>query len=194
MDLFNPNSKIYLLCKSIKNNIYVYGGDFEIYAVFDFKGQFITYSEVNCFNTLKASIYKTTILSLYLYLIIECYKEFDFFLIKTIEKRNLLNYSVTAPQQETNQQTVLQAFHLLNNFDIPVGIQFPMGEAPADVPSATQFTVISDTQKCLLYYRTMYNSNIRCIDLKDIDFENITYQSHPLDATKQQPIEMIQIK
>ena len=94
MDLFNPNSKIYLLCKSIKNNIYVYGGDFEIYAVFDFKGQFITYSEVNCFNTLKASIYKTTILSLYLYLIIECYKEFDFFLIKTIEKRNLLNYSV----------------------------------------------------------------------------------------------------
>lgn len=103
-------------------------------------------------------------------------------------------YQITAPQQETNQQTVLQAFHLLNNFDIPVGIQFPMGEAPTDVPSATQFTAVSDTQKCLLYYRTMYNSNIRCIDLKDIDFKNTIYQSHPLDATKQQPIEMIQIK
>ena len=103
-------------------------------------------------------------------------------------------YQITAPQQATSQETVFQAFHLLNNFDIPVGIQFPMGKAPADVPSATQFTAVSDTRNCLLYYRTMYNANIRCIDLKTIDFENTSYQSHPLDTVKRQPVEKIQVE
>ena len=103
-------------------------------------------------------------------------------------------YQITAPQQDTSRQTVFQAFHILNNFDIPVGIQFPMGKAPADVPSATQFTAASDTHERLLYYKTMYNNNIRCIDLKNIDFEKASYQSHPLDEIKQQPVTMIQVK
>ena len=33
---------------------------------------------------------------------------------------------------------VLQCFQILNNFDIPVGVEFPQGELPADIPSATQ--------------------------------------------------------
>ena len=100
-------------------------------------------------------------------------------------------YQITAPPQATTRQTVLQAFHILNNFDIPTGIQFPWGKAPVDVPSATQFTAVTDTQGKMLYYRTMYNCNIRCIDLKAIDFTRIAYQCYPLDAVKQQPIEMI---
>lgn len=103
-------------------------------------------------------------------------------------------YQITAPVQATTAQTVFQAFHILNNFDIPVGIQFPWGKAPTDVPSATQFTAVSDTQGCILYYRTMYNSNIRCIDLKTIDFDKTAYQFHPLDNLRQQPIETISVK
>ncbi|MBQ8501187.1 MAG: choloylglycine hydrolase family protein [Bacteroides sp.] len=102
-------------------------------------------------------------------------------------------YQITAPQQPSAVETVTQAFHLLNNFDIPVGIQFPAGEAPTDVPSATQFTAVTDTRNCRLYYRTMYNSNIRCIDLRSIDFDNTAYQVSPLDEEKRQPIEMVQI-
>ena len=103
-------------------------------------------------------------------------------------------YQITAPIQATTRQTVLQAFHILNNFDIPTGIQFPWDKVPVDVPSATQFTAVTDTQGKMLFYRTMYNCNIRCIDLKNIDFTRISYQYYPLDAVKQQPIEIIKPK
>jgi choloylglycine hydrolase len=46
----------------------------------------------------------------------------------------------------------------------------------------------------MIYYRTMYNSNIRCIDLKAIDFNRVGYQSHPLDAIKKQPVEMVEVR
>ena len=69
-----------------------------------------------------------------------------------------------------------------------------MGKALADLPSATQFTVASDTQNRMLYYRTMYNSNIRCIDLKSIDFNKVAYHAEPLDKTHDQPVEMLTIK
>ena len=87
-----------------------------------------------------------------------------------------------------------KAFHILNNFDIPTGTEQPWGKASADVPSATQFTVVTDTRNRIIYYRTMYNSNIRCIDLKTIDFENVRYYSMPLDDVKKQPVERIDIK
>jgi len=40
----------------------------------------------------------------------------------------------------------------------------------------------------------MYNSNIRCIDLKRIDFENVKYHSRALDEIKKQPVEMITVR
>ena len=102
-------------------------------------------------------------------------------------------FQLTAAQQPTAEETAVQAFHLLNNFDIPTGTELPWGKAPVDMPSATQFTVASDTHNRILYYRTMYNSNIRSIDLKSIDFNQVKYQSHPLDSTKKQPIERISV-
>lgn len=103
-------------------------------------------------------------------------------------------FQLTAPQQPNAQESVFQAFHLLNNFDIPTGTELPLGKASADMPSATQFTVASDTHNRKIYYRTMYNSNIRCIDLTNIDFGKVTYQTKPLDEIKIQPIEIIRIK
>ena len=103
-------------------------------------------------------------------------------------------FQLTAPQQPDAQRSVFQAFHILNNFDIPTGTELPLGKASADVPSATQFTVASDTQNRMIYYRTMYNSNIRCIDLKKIDFEKVKYHANELDDLKIQPVEMITIR
>ena len=102
-------------------------------------------------------------------------------------------FQLTAPQQPNAEGCVFQAFHLLNNFDIPAGTELPMGKASVDLPSATQFTVATDTDNRMIYYRTMYNSNIRCIDLKTIDFNQVKYQSYPLDETKKQPVEMVAI-
>ena len=100
-------------------------------------------------------------------------------------------FQLTAPQQPNAEGCVFQAFHLLNNFDIPAGTELPMGKASVDLPSATQFTVATDTGNRMLYYRTMYNSTIRCIDLKAIDFSQVKYQSYPLDESKKQPVEMV---
>lgn len=103
-------------------------------------------------------------------------------------------FQLSAPQQPTAEESVLQSFHILNNFDIPTGSEQAFGKASDNVPSATQFTVSSDTQNRMIYYRTMYNSNLRCIDLKTIDFNKVKYHSEPLDAIKKQPFEMIIVR
>ncbi|MBR5856273.1 MAG: linear amide C-N hydrolase [Bacteroidales bacterium] len=102
-------------------------------------------------------------------------------------------FKATAPQLENSFKTVLQCFHILNNFDIPIGVEHPLGQAP-DVPSATPCTAVSDLKELKLYYRTTYNSNIRCIDLKSIDFDSVKYGFTPLDRDLQQPIEYVKVK
>ncbi|MGM9803780.1 MAG: linear amide C-N hydrolase [Muribaculaceae bacterium] len=103
-------------------------------------------------------------------------------------------FSLTAPVQPTAQKAVTQAFHILNNFDIPTGIQFAEGQEVPNIPSATQWTVASDLTNRRIYYRTMHNSNIRCFDLGGIDFGKVKYQWGALDEQKTQPIEMMRVK
>ena len=102
-------------------------------------------------------------------------------------------YQTTSPVWDNGFDTVVQAFHILNNFDIPIGSQHAKADIPKGMPSATQFTAATDQTAMKLYYRTAWNSNIRCIDLKKIDFKNVSYQSHPLDKVQEQPVEMVEI-
>mgnify|MGYP002304895183 CR=1 FL=1 len=66
-------------------------------------------------------------------------------------------------------------------FDIPIGIKHKVGEIPADLPSATQWITATDLTKRIIYYRTAWNSSLRGIDFKAIDFGKVKYQSHPLN-------------
>lgn len=102
-------------------------------------------------------------------------------------------YQTSAPQQESPLATVLQCFQILNNFDIPIGIEFPIGEVSSDIPSATQWTSATDMEHRIIYFRTMYNSAIRSIDLNTIDFSNIQYKAVPMDIIMQQPVDVINI-
>jgi choloylglycine hydrolase len=102
-------------------------------------------------------------------------------------------FQSTAPVLETIEATVVQAFHLLNNFDIPVGIQFSDPNLVPDMPSATQITIATDLQNLRFYYRTMYNTAIRCIDLRKIDFDRVEFQVKALDISREQPIEMVEV-
>jgi choloylglycine hydrolase len=97
----------------------------------------------------------------------------------------------TAPQRKDGHDTVLQAFHILNNFDVPIAIENPDEKT---LPSATHWTSAIDLSARKVYYKTAYNNTIRQIDLKQIDFTKIKYQSHLLDDTKQQPIQNVTIK
>ena len=102
-------------------------------------------------------------------------------------------YQTTAPVMDNSFEAVVQAFHILNNFDVPVGSQHKKADIPAGLPSATQVTTASDQADMCFYYRTAWNSTIRCIDLKTINFHKVKYQSHPLDKIQQQPVEIIKI-
>ena len=99
-------------------------------------------------------------------------------------------YRATAPQRPTAFETVVQCFHLLNNFDIPIGIEHAMGKAP-DIPSTTQWTSAIDLTHRKIYYKTAYNNSIRCIDVGAVDFQQVKYHASPLDATPEQPVEQV---
>lgn len=103
-------------------------------------------------------------------------------------------YQATAPQRPTAEETVLECFQILNNFDIPIGIEFAAGQTPTDIPSATQWTSACDPQNRRIYYRTMYNSAIRCFDLTEIDFGHTAYRDAPLDTVTRQPIEFLSVE
>lgn len=99
----------------------------------------------------------------------------------------------TAPSAPDGFTTVTQCFHILNNFDIPIGIEHKRGEGP-DIPSGTQWTSAIDLTHGKVYYKTAYNNNIRCIDVEAIDFGKVKYQWHPMDKSEVQPVEMIAIR
>lgn len=83
----------------------------------------------------------------------------------------------TAPVKPDAEAAVFQAFHILGAMEIPIGVQFASGETPADIPSATQCTCVSDMSGLRFYYRSMYDGGIRCIDLGEIDFGKIGLKS-----------------
>jgi choloylglycine hydrolase len=76
-------------------------------------------------------------------------------------------YSQSAEPTPTGETVVLQAFHVLNNFDIPKGAILDVakdaeGNAIAD---QTQWTSVCDLKAKKFYFRTFANSQIRSVDL-----------------------------
>ena len=105
-------------------------------------------------------------------------------------------YIHTAIPQATGHRTVMQAFQILNNFDLPLGAEFRNKETDKypDILSATQWTTSTDLKSMKFYYRTEWNSSIRCVDLKTINFAKAKYQVLPLDKVEEQPVEYIYFK
>ena len=97
-------------------------------------------------------------------------------------------FQTSAPILDTAEQTVNQAFDILGAMKIPVGTQFADVNKVPDIPSATQWTSVTDMTNNRIYYTTMYNPIIRKFDLNKIDFANVSYQQNPLDNTKARPM------
>lgn len=100
-------------------------------------------------------------------------------------------YLSTIRPIENSKEGVTEAFHILNNFDLPMGVEYPAEHKsyiPKDVPSATQWIAISSLNDREFYYKTMYNSQIRKVDLKKIDFTKVAYQAIPLDEKPEENI------
>ena len=63
-----------------------------------------------------------------------------------------------------------------------------------DAYKRQQWTSAIDLTNRKVYYKKAYNNNIRCINMKKIDFDKVKYQSYPLDKELKQPIEEIIVK
>lgn len=79
-------------------------------------------------------------------------------------------FSKSAVPVATARQAVLQAFHILNQFDIPVGAARGV-EHGQPVADYTQWTSASDLTNRRYYFRTFTNSRIRLIDLKSLNLD-----------------------
>jgi choloylglycine hydrolase len=82
-------------------------------------------------------------------------------------------YSSSVPPGRNGDAAVLQAFHILNNFDIPHGAardeqKDAHGNMVADY---TQWTTASDLGARRYYFRTHENSQIRSIDLTKMQLD-----------------------
>ncbi|VFU10047.1 Choloylglycine hydrolase [Methylocella tundrae] len=73
-------------------------------------------------------------------------------------------FSQSAPQSATGPDAVLQAFHLLNAFDIPVGsVREKNGNSV--LPEYTLWTSVADLKNLKWYFRTFADQSIRSVDL-----------------------------
>lgn len=90
----------------------------------------------------------------------------------------------TLKTPQTTSEAVLDAFHILNNFDIPIGVEYSKEHKnymPKGMLSATQWTAVSNLTDGEFYYKTMVDNQIRKVNLNAIDFSKIKYQALPLD-------------
>jgi choloylglycine hydrolase len=85
---------------------------------------------------------------------------------------------------ETSVDAVFESFRILDNFNIPLGAQVPAEHLPTDIVSATQVTSSSDLKNKVYYYHTMWNRQVRKIDLKAIDFATVKEQIINDDESK----------
>lgn len=75
-------------------------------------------------------------------------------------------FSQAATANETAEDAVLAAFHILNQFDIPKGsvINAAVGEP---TPEITEWTSVADLKNLRWYFRTVADQSIRVVDLKE---------------------------
>ena len=94
-------------------------------------------------------------------------------------------FSQTAIPSKTADLGVEQVFHILNNFDIPVGVSREVSDGVVH-SDYTMLTIARDPQSLRYYYKSYEDQTIRMIDLKQLD---LNAKAIKLISTRgQQPI------
>lgn len=85
-------------------------------------------------------------------------------------------FSVTATTPETNEAAVAQIFHILNQFDIPVGVI----KEEANGVTYTDFTLMTavrDPSRLKYYFKTYENPTVKVVDLNTFDLNAKTIKT-----------------
>jgi choloylglycine hydrolase len=100
-------------------------------------------------------------------------------------------FSTTATQPEDAKEAIYQTFHILNQFDIPVGVTRNTVGA-ITYTDETQFTCVHDPQALNYYFRTYKDQTVKCVHLhafdlnaKKIKFLDVSSKSEPIDISAQ---------
>lgn len=94
-------------------------------------------------------------------------------------------FSSAAIQSDTALHTVYQVFHILNQFDIPVGVVRNISDNKM-TPEYTLATTVKDPQNLIYYFRTFADQTIKMINLNKFDLNAKTLKTFSMDST--QPI------
>ncbi len=77
-------------------------------------------------------------------------------------------FSSSAVPSDNAQQAVLQAFHILNQFDIPFGAVREQNNDKIEI-DYTQCTSVKDPQNSIYYFRTYDDQSIKSVSFKNLD-------------------------
>ena len=78
-------------------------------------------------------------------------------------------FSSTALPEANGQQTVLQVFHILNQFDIPKGAVRSIGSDNQVSADSTMYTLVKDPETLSYYFKTYDNQDIGVVHLQAFD-------------------------
>lgn len=98
-------------------------------------------------------------------------------------------YSSTAEPSKSGVDAVFQAFHILHQFDIPVGVtrQEADGVVYTDVTLAT---VVRDPQQLTYYFNTYDDQTIRVVDLNKFDLDGKAIKQLSTATFKQSAVDV----
>jgi choloylglycine hydrolase len=112
-------------------------------------------------------------------------------------------WSQTARTSKSANDAVFELFRILDNFQLPLGADAPDGESDKNpdlkiMKSDTQWTTAWNLTDRVFNYHTQYNRQIRCLDLKEINFTpqgrgNPEISNIPLDIKKEQEVHKIAV-
>lgn len=90
-------------------------------------------------------------------------------------------FSITAIPVETAELAVAQAFHILNQFDIPVGVvrEETNGITYTDM---TLLTAVRDPSQLKFYFKTFDDPAVKVVDLKTFDLSAKTIKTAPMSG------------
>lgn len=98
-------------------------------------------------------------------------------------------YSSTAEPSKGGMDAVFQAFHILHQFDIPVGVTRQEAEGIV-YTDMTLATVVRDPQQLTYYFNTYDDQTIRVVDLQKFDLDGKTIKQLSTATFKQSAVDV----
>lgn len=92
------------------------------------------------------------------------------------------------------EDAVFEAFRILDSFNIPLGVNVPRDKIPTDIEGATQITSVADLTNKTYYYHTMFNRQVRKIDLMKIPFATVQKQILDVDSLDRHEVRELSIR